>query len=91
MIWRYYEWYTRIALTRYGGDVRNTVIVEQGLNLSAWMVIQILLFYSGMGVKALYIFWLPQVVVALRAPTPSHFTPETTRAAGYDLRVGDGA
>jgi beta-carotene hydroxylase len=63
-IWRYYEWYTRIALTRYGKRVRDTVLVEQGINFALWAVIHVVLFQMGLGIKVLYIFWLPMVVVA---------------------------
>lgn len=64
-IWRYYEWYSRIALTRYGKRVRNIVLVEQGINFGVWAVVHLVLFDMGMGIKALYIFWLPLAVVAL--------------------------
>ena len=64
-IWRYYEWYTRIALTRYGKQVRNTVIMEQLFNVAVWAVIHVALIMAGMGLKALFIFWLPLAVVAL--------------------------
>lgn len=64
-IWRYYEWYTRIALTRYGKGVRNAVIGEQLLNFSIWAIVHVALFIAGMGIKALFIFWLPLAVVAL--------------------------
>jgi fatty acid desaturase len=63
-IWRYYELYTRIALTRYGKRVRNTVLAEQGFNFAVWILIHIALIMSGMGIKALFIFWLPMIVVA---------------------------
>lgn len=63
-IWRYYEWYTRIALTRYGKKVRNTVVVEQLFNIAIWVLIHIALFAAGMEIKALFIFWLPLLVVA---------------------------
>jgi beta-carotene hydroxylase len=62
-IWRYYEWYTRIALTRYGRDVRRTVLIEQGINFALWAAIHVLLFAIGIGVKILFIFWLPLLVV----------------------------
>ena len=64
-LWRYYEWYTHIALTRYGKKVRNTVLIEQGINLALWAVVHVVLFSLGMGIKALYIFWLPLAFVAL--------------------------
>lgn len=64
-IWRYYEWYTRIALTRYGKHVKQIVLVEQGINLGLWLVIHLILLELGMGIKVLYIFWLPLAVVAL--------------------------
>ncbi len=63
-IWRYYEWYTRIALTRYGKHVRRVVLIEQGINIGVWAVVHCVLFQLGMGIKAVYIFWLPLVVVA---------------------------
>lgn len=64
-IWRYYEWYSRIALTRYGKRVRNTVIVEQCINVVVWVIVHLVLIMAGLGVKALFIFWLPLAVVAL--------------------------
>jgi beta-carotene hydroxylase len=64
-IWRYYEWYTYIALTRYGKKVRNTVLTEQAFNLAVWVVIHVALYQLSMFEKALYIFWLPMAVVAL--------------------------
>jgi len=64
-LWRYYEWYTRIALTRYGKGVRNTVLIEQGTNLAIWALVHVVLFSMGIGLKAVYIFWLPLAVVAL--------------------------
>ncbi len=63
-IWRYYEWYTRIALTRYGKKVRNVVLVEQVFNFAVWAVIHIALISAGMAIKLLFIFWLPIVIVA---------------------------
>lgn len=63
-IWRYYEWYTRIALTKYGKRVRRTVLIEQGWNLGFWAVIHAVLISQGMGLKVLYIFWLPMCVLA---------------------------
>jgi len=64
-IWRYYEWYTRISLTCYGQQVSWTVIIEQIVNLAFWVVIHAVLIYSGMGIKALFIFWIPLAFVAL--------------------------
>lgn len=64
-LWRYIEWYTRIALTRYGRRVRNTVLIEQGLNVGFWVLVHIVLFSTGQELLALYIFWLPLGVVAL--------------------------
>lgn len=64
-IWRYYEWYTRIALTCYGKQVSWAVIIEQIVNLAFWVVIHAVLVYSGMGIKALFIFWIPLAFVAL--------------------------
>lgn len=63
-IWRYYEWYTRIALTRYGKKIRNIVLTEQALNVAFWAAVHVALFQAGAGIKALYLFWLPMVVVA---------------------------
>jgi fatty acid desaturase len=63
-IWRYYEWYTRIALTRYGRKVRRVVLIEQGMNLTLWVAIHATLFAMGIGIKILFIFWLPLMVVA---------------------------
>lgn len=64
-LWRYYEWYTYLALTRYGKRVRNIVLTEQGINLGIWAVIHVILFSMGLGSKVLYIFWLPLAIVAL--------------------------
>jgi beta-carotene hydroxylase len=64
-LWRYYEWYTRIALTKYGRRVRNTVLVEQVFNLALWGAIHAVLIQQGMGEKLLYIFWLPISFVVL--------------------------
>jgi beta-carotene hydroxylase len=58
-LWRYYEWYTRRALTRYGMRVRKIVLIEQGINLGLWLVLHVVLFRMGMGIKTLYLFWLP--------------------------------
>ncbi|WNG36313.1 hypothetical protein F0U61_23535 [Archangium violaceum] len=62
-LWRYYEWYTRQALTRYGRRVRNRVLVEQGFNLLVWAVIHVVLISQGLGLKLLWIFWVPMAVV----------------------------
>lgn len=64
-LWRYVEWYTRIALTRYGRRVRNTVLIEQGLNLCVWAVLHLILFATGFGHLVLWIFWIPLAIVAL--------------------------
>lgn len=64
-IWRYYEWYTKIALTCYGKEVCWTVVIEQIVNLAFWAVIHAVLIYYGMGIKALFIFWIPLGFVAL--------------------------
>lgn len=64
-IWRYYEWYTRISLTKYGTKVRWTVIAEQVTNVAVWAIVHYVLISQGMGIKALYIFWLPIAFVAL--------------------------
>lgn len=64
-LWRYYEWYTRIALTKYGSRVRNIVLTEQALNMVIWAVVHVVLYQLGMFEKAVYIFWLPLAVVAL--------------------------
>lgn len=64
-IWRYYEWYTRIALTRYGKKVRNIVLTEQGINFAIWGVIHAVLIAQGMGMKVVWIFWAPLAVVSL--------------------------
>lgn len=64
-IWRYYEWYTRIALTRYGRDVRGTVLREQAFNLGIWAAAHVALWQMGEGFKIVYLFWLPLAVVAL--------------------------
>jgi beta-carotene hydroxylase len=63
-IWRYLEWYTRIALTRYGRKVRRTVLVEQGLNLAVWALLHVALYAAGKIELALYIFWLPVLFIA---------------------------
>lgn len=64
-IWRYIEWYTRIALIRYGKKVHDIIIIEQVCNVVFWTAIHLILFNIGMGAKVLYIFWLPMCVVAL--------------------------
>jgi fatty acid desaturase len=64
-IWRYYEWYTRISLTKYGTRVRWTVLAEQVTNLSVWLAVHVLVISQGLGVKMLFIFWLPIGFVAL--------------------------
>lgn len=64
-IWRYIEWYTVIALTRYGRKVRNIVLAEQALNVSIWTAIHLALFATDQAILAVYIFWLPMAVVAL--------------------------
>lgn len=64
-IWRYYEWYTRIALTKYGQKVRRTVLIEQVFNIGVWIAIHAALFSQDMAEKAIYVFWLPLGVVAL--------------------------
>ena len=58
-IWRYYEWYTRISLTKYGTRVRWTVLAEQVTNLTVWLLVHVLVIRQGLGVKMLFIFWLP--------------------------------
>ena len=45
--------------------MRNTVLTEQAINLGLWAVAHVVLFSLGMGIKALYMFWLPLGVVAL--------------------------
>lgn len=62
-LWRYYEWYTVIALTRYGKRVRKTVLIEQGLNLLLWVAVHALLIHWGMAFQLIYIFWLPMAIV----------------------------
>jgi len=64
-IWRYYEWYTRISLTKYGTRVRWTVLSEQVTNLGIWALVHVVLLGMGLGVKLLFIFWLPIAFVAL--------------------------
>ena len=64
-IWRYYEWYTRISLTKYGTRVRWTVLAEQVTNVAVWLLVHAVLISQGMAVKALFIFWLPIAFVAL--------------------------
>jgi beta-carotene hydroxylase len=62
-IWRYWEWYTRIALNRYGTKVRRLVLVEQTVNFGLWVVIHVVLSHYGLGMKTLYIFVLPLVIL----------------------------
>jgi beta-carotene hydroxylase len=62
-LWRYYEWYTRKALTHYGKRVRWTILSEQVWNLAVWGGIHALLISMGMAMKLLFIFWLPMAVV----------------------------
>ena len=64
-IWRYYEWYTRISLTKYGTKVRWTVLAEQVTNVAVWVIVHYVLISQGLGIKALFIFWLPIAFVAL--------------------------
>ena len=64
-IWRYYEWYTRISLTKYGTRVKWTVLAEQLTNLTVWVVVHAVLISLGMGMKVLFIFWFPIAFVAL--------------------------
>jgi fatty acid desaturase len=64
-IWRYYEWYTRISLTKYGTRVRGVVLAEQITNLSVWLLVHAVVIGMGLGVKMLFIFWLPIAFVAL--------------------------
>jgi len=64
-IWRYYEVYTRISLTKYGTRVRRTVIAEQVTNVAVWAIVHYVLISQGMGIKVLFIFWLPIAFVAL--------------------------
>jgi beta-carotene hydroxylase len=64
-IWRYYEWYTRISLTKYGTRVRWTVLAEQVTNVSVWLLVHAVVIGQGLGVKMLFIFWLPIAFVAL--------------------------
>jgi fatty acid desaturase len=64
-IWRYYEWYTRISLTKYGTKVKWTVLAEQITNVSVWVIVHVVLISMGLGIKALFIFWLPIAFVAL--------------------------
>jgi fatty acid desaturase len=64
-LWRYYEWYSMIAITKYGKRVRRTVLTEQIINIGLWAVVHVVLFRMGMGIKVLWIFWLPMAVVAL--------------------------
>ncbi|MEA2874551.1 MAG: beta-carotene hydroxylase, partial [Hyphomicrobiales bacterium] len=63
-IWRYYEWYTRISLTKYGTKVRLTVLAEQMANILLWLVVHVVVISQGLGVKMLFIFWLPIAFVA---------------------------
>jgi beta-carotene hydroxylase len=64
-IWRYLEWYTMIALTRYGKTIRNTVLIELVFNLAVVALIHYVLYYFGMLEKVIYTTWLPMAVVAL--------------------------
>jgi fatty acid desaturase len=64
-LWRYYDWYTRLALSRYGRAVRNTVLVEQGFNIAVWALIHVLLIRAGLGMKVVYLFWIPLGLLAL--------------------------
>jgi len=64
-LWRYYEWYTRIAVTKYGTRVRSIVLAEQVTNVLIWLAAHVLAFRLGVGVKMLYVFWLPMAFVAL--------------------------
>ena len=63
-IWLYYEWYTRISLTKYGMKVRWTVLAEQVANITVWLVVHTAVIRMGLGVKMLFIFWLPIALLA---------------------------
>lgn len=62
-LWRYYEWYTRIALTKYGKRVRRTVLIEQGINFALWGVVHAVFISQGAWEKPIFLYWLPMVVV----------------------------
>lgn len=64
-IWRYYEWYTQISLTKYGTEVRWTVLAEQVTNISIWVLVHFVVISQGLGMKMFFIFWLPIAFVAL--------------------------
>jgi beta-carotene hydroxylase len=61
-LWRYYEWYTRHVLTQYGWRVRKIMLIEQGISVGLWAALHVVLFSMGMGIKILYLCWLPVAV-----------------------------
>jgi len=61
-MWRFYEWSTRHVLTRYGWRLRKILLIEQGINTGLWGALHLVLFSMGMGIKILYLFWLPLAV-----------------------------
>src|SRR5262249_769662 len=62
-LWIYPYWYTWIALTRYGKQVRRIAALEQIFNVMVWVVIHVVLFRAGMGIKVLYIYWIPLAIL----------------------------
>jgi fatty acid desaturase len=52
-------------LTKYGTRVRWTVLAEQVTNVTVWLLLHVLVISQGLGVKMLFIFWLPMAFVAL--------------------------
>ena len=45
--------------------MRRTVIAEQVTNVAVWAIVHYVLISQGMGIKVLFIFWLPIAFVAL--------------------------
>ena len=64
-IWRYYGWYRAFRSRKCGTKVKWTVLAEQLTNVSVWVIAHVVLISMGLGIKALFIFWLPIAFVAL--------------------------
>lgn len=62
---RYLELYTYIALTRYGKKVRYQVIAEQLFIIALWGGVHYYLISEDMGMKLVWLFWLPIGILAL--------------------------
>jgi fatty acid desaturase len=63
--WTNFTRHTYLALTQYGPKVRDTVLIEQLVNILFWVAVHLALFGMGMGEKALFIFWVPVLTITL--------------------------